>query len=122
MPRFTVMTFNVRYAEADDGRHAWPHRRNLALGTVREHDPDLLGLQEPTTGQFEEIAAVLPGRAAFGAVINAEGGARHDHSGFIRTSRFAIRDTGLFWLSDTPHEPESESWGNDWGPRACGWV
>jgi endonuclease/exonuclease/phosphatase family metal-dependent hydrolase len=117
-----VMTFNIRYGDAADGRHAWPHRRALALETIHDHDPDLLGLQEPTAAQFEEIAAALRAWSPFGVAAMPTGEFHHDHCGFVRTSRFTVRDTGLFWLSDTPDVAASESWGNDWGPRACGWA
>ena len=53
MPRLKVMTFNIRYDEEADGRHAWRHRRDLAIETIRRHDPDLLGVQEPTAAQLE---------------------------------------------------------------------
>ena len=66
MDRFTVMTFNIRYDEEADGRLSWRHRRDLALATIRAHDPDLLGLQEPTVSQWADIAAVLPGWLPFG--------------------------------------------------------
>jgi endonuclease/exonuclease/phosphatase family metal-dependent hydrolase len=81
-----------------------------------------MGLQEPTAAKFGEVATTLPGHSPFGRATTAGGDARHDHCGFVRTSRFAVRDTGLFWLSETPDVSGSESWGNDWGPRACGWV
>jgi endonuclease/exonuclease/phosphatase family metal-dependent hydrolase len=122
MPPFTVMTFNIRYGEAADGRHAWPNRRALALETIRDHDPDLLGLQEPTAAQFKAVASALAGRSPFGVATMPDGKRHYDHSGFVRTERFAALDSGVFWLSDTPDVAGSESWGNDWGARACGWV
>ena len=123
MARFTVMTFNIRYDEEADGRHSWRHRRDLAIGTIRHHDPDLLGLQEPTAAQWDDIATALPGFLTFGTP-RAE---LHDtdidpQGGFIRADRFVRRDSGMFWLSDTPEVPGSLSWPNDWGARACGWA
>jgi endonuclease/exonuclease/phosphatase family metal-dependent hydrolase len=120
-PALTAMTFNVRYDEESDGRHRWRHRRPLVLETIRSHQPHLLGLQEPTAGQWLDLAAALPGHTPFGA-----GGEDRDdvepHGGFFRTARFEPLDTGMFWLSDTPSVPHSISWPNDWGARACGWV
>jgi len=117
----TVMTFNIRYDEEADGRRAWPYRRDAVLQTIRAHDPDLLGLQEPTAGQWQDFVAGLPALSAFGlSGADSEDGA--SHGGFFRAGRFAPLDSGVFWLSDTPSSPYSISWPNDWGPRACSWV
>jgi endonuclease/exonuclease/phosphatase family metal-dependent hydrolase len=117
----TAMTFNIRYDEPADGPRAWPHRRDAVLQTIRAHDPDLLGLQEPTAGQWQEFVAGLPALSAFG-LSGAESEDGASHGGFFRTERFAAIDRGVFWLSDTPSTPYSISWPNDWGPRACSWV
>jgi len=117
----TVMTFNIRYDEDADGPNAWRNRRSGVLETIRAHDPDLLGVQEPTAGQWDELVAALPALSAFGiAGADAEDGAAH--GGFFRTDRFATIDAGTFWLSETPSEPYSVSWPNDFGSRACSWV
>ena len=117
----SAMTFNVRYDEPADGSQAWPHRRELVIATIRGHDPDLIGLQEPTAFQFDEIAAGLAEYTAFGLFADEWGGVE-PHGGFFRTERFELRSSGLFWLSKTPDIAHSVSWDNDWGPRACGWV
>jgi endonuclease/exonuclease/phosphatase family metal-dependent hydrolase len=116
-----VMTFNIRYDEESDGRHAWSNRRHLALEMLQSHDPDLLGLQEPTASQWETIAAGLPTHSPFGGADD-ECGPLEPHGGFFRTARFESIDSGVFWLSDTPSIAYSLSWPNDWGSRACGWV
>jgi len=40
---------------------------------------------------------------------------------FYRRDRFALRDHGHFWLSDTPHEPGSKAWGALW-TRMVTWA
>src|SRR5437762_8493051 len=78
----TVMTFNIRYDEEADGRHAWPHRRQAVLQTIRAHDPDLLGLQEPDAGQWQDFVAGLPALSAFGlSGAESEDGASHGEIG-----------------------------------------
>ncbi len=117
----TVMTFNIRYDEPSDGPHAWRHRRGAVLETIRAHDPDLLGLQEPTAGQWDEIAAGVPELTPFG-IPGGESEDGASHGGFFRGERFTAIDHGVFWLSDTPSVAYSVSWPNDWGPRACSWI
>src|SRR5262245_27495388 len=115
------MTFNIRYDEPADGPRRWPYRRALVIDTIRGHDPDLIGLQEPNADQFDEIASQLPDHTPFGLYRDQWGGVE-PHGGFFRTRRFDLQASGLFWLSDTPEIAQSITWPNDWGARACGWV
>jgi endonuclease/exonuclease/phosphatase family metal-dependent hydrolase len=84
---FTAMTFNVRYDEESDGTNCWSNRRDRVAATIRAHDPDLLALQEPTAVQWTEIAARLDG------MREIEG------AGFVRASRFDVRESGVFEVS-----------------------
>jgi endonuclease/exonuclease/phosphatase family metal-dependent hydrolase len=93
---FTAMTFNVRYDEPWDGALDWAHRREPAIGAIRAHRPDLLAVQEPTPGQWNDLAAALDGMTAF-------------DGGFVRAARFEILEAGGFAL------PGSE-------PRRCAWL
>ena len=115
------MTFNIRYDEPADGARAWPHRRALVIDTIRAHDPDLIGLQEPNADQFVEIAAALGDYTPFGLYRDEWGGVE-PYGGFVRTDRFETLSDGLFWLSGTPEIAHSITWANDWGARACAWI
>src|SRR5262245_59638586 len=121
MDTLRALTFNVRYDEPADGRHAWPHRREFVIDTLRAHDADLIGVQEASTDQFAQIAASLEGYTAFGEYRDEWGGVEH-HGGFVRSDRFDVLSDGLFWLSDTPEIAYSITWANDWGARACAWI
>lgn len=113
------MTFNIRYDEDADGPHAWRHRRSGACQTITEHDPDLLGVQEPLPNQWDDLTAELPSLSRFQAADVDDG---EPVGGFFRTSRFERRGGGQFWLSDTPRVPHSISWPNDYGARLCSWT
>jgi endonuclease/exonuclease/phosphatase family metal-dependent hydrolase len=116
-----ALTFNVRYDEPADGPNAWPHRRDLAIETILALVPDVIGLQEPTESQWNEIAAALGGYAPFG-LFRDEWGIVEPRGGFFRRERFEELDSAIFWLSDTPTVPHSISWANDFGPRSCAWT
>jgi endonuclease/exonuclease/phosphatase family metal-dependent hydrolase len=123
MSHFRVMSFNIRYGERSDGRRAWPNRRPIVLRTIRDHDPDVLGLQEPTLAQWKDVAAAMPGWLPFGVPgAGSNDGTTDPQGGFVRAERFRILDEGMFWLSETPGVAGSVSWANDWGARACGWA
>jgi endonuclease/exonuclease/phosphatase family metal-dependent hydrolase len=115
------MTFNIRYEDDADGANAWRYRRDLVIGTIRDCAPDLLGLQEPTASQWNELEASLTDYAPFGLTTN-ESGETDPYGGFYRIDRYVLLDRGLFWLSDTPDVAQSISWANDWGARACAWT
>jgi endonuclease/exonuclease/phosphatase family metal-dependent hydrolase len=121
MTSLTVMTFNIRYDEEADGRHAWRYRRDLVRDAITAHDPDLLGVQEPMPHQWHDLTAALPALSR----LRSAGDESDDDEpvgGFFRTSRLEWRDGGTFWLSATPAVPHSTSWPHDYGARLCRWA
>ncbi|MEK7766989.1 MAG: endonuclease/exonuclease/phosphatase family protein [bacterium] len=46
-----IMSFNIRTALAQDGPHHWDLRKDLVVDAIRDANPDLLGIQEPTAEQ-----------------------------------------------------------------------
>lgn len=90
------MTFNVRYDEEWDGERRWANRRDAVLAAIRANSPDLLGLQEPTPAQWDDIAGALRDMTRCGG-------------GFFRTDRFELLDGGAFELSAI-------------GSRTCEWA
>lgn len=116
-----VVSFNIRYGSADDGPNDWTSRRSLVVDTLRELAPDVAGLQEAMSFQFEEIAEALPGYRAVG--VGRDDGARSGEFAPIlfRGDRFELASQGTFWFSETPDVPGTRSWGNRL-PRICTWV
>ena len=41
-----VMSFNVRFDTARDGKNAWPNRKRGVVATILHHRPDIVGFQE----------------------------------------------------------------------------
>jgi endonuclease/exonuclease/phosphatase family metal-dependent hydrolase len=120
---FSVMTFNIRTSRADDGRHDWRHRKALAIRTVLDHDPDLLGLQEPAIEQWRDFEAALgPGWPAASHDRGDGQDKVHLQGGFARAARFEKAAEGVFWLSTTPAVPGSVSIPLHWGARYCVWM
>lgn len=116
-----VMTFNIRYGTAKDGDNAWQHRRKMVFGIIRDHQPDIVGLQEVLEGQRRELLGVLPEYESLGAG-RFDGILRGEFAPiFYRKQRFKVLEQGQFWLSDTPKIPGSKSWGNNI-TRICTWA
>jgi len=115
-----VMTFNVRFLTPNDGENNWDARRDLVAEVVRTEDPDVIGTQELFKRQGDDIVERLPQFVWFGE--GRRGGDEDEHMGvFYRKDRLRIRESGNFWLSDTPEVPGSRTWNNLY-PRLVTWA
>jgi endonuclease/exonuclease/phosphatase family metal-dependent hydrolase len=104
----TVMTYNIKNA-GDDG-HAWPDRLPLLVEIVRRNDPDVLGVQEALPAQMADLRAAFPDYEVIGQ--GRDGGDAGEWSALLyRRERLDLRDDEVFWLSDTPEVPSSNTWG-----------
>uniref|UniRef100_A0A942SXI9 Endonuclease/exonuclease/phosphatase family protein n=1 Tax=Neobacillus citreus TaxID=2833578 RepID=A0A942SXI9_9BACI len=104
----TLMTYNIKNP---DPAHDWPSRLPVLLDVVRRHDPDVLCVQEAFAHQMDDLRAGLPGYGDVGQ--GREGGDAGEHASvFFRSSRLRPVDVGSFWLSGTPDEPVSNTWGS----------
>jgi endonuclease/exonuclease/phosphatase family metal-dependent hydrolase len=118
-----VMSFNIRYGLADDGINHWDHRKRLVVERIRAFDPDLLGLQEcRDDDQAAFVRSSLPDYHFYG-VPRAGGDVTNAEMApvLFRRATFDLLETGCFWLSDTPHQPGSKSWGSHFA-RTATWA
>ena len=116
-----VMTFNIRYGDANDGENAWPSRREMLFDVVRSENPDLIGLQEALDFQIREMLTALPQYAVVG-VGRDDGKTAGEYAAILfRRDRFHVGEAGTFWFSDTPSVVASTSWGNRI-TRICTWA
>jgi endonuclease/exonuclease/phosphatase family metal-dependent hydrolase len=100
-----VMTFNVRYANPNDGANAWPARREGVREMIRGQRPDVMGTQELLHSQLQDMLAALPGYACTG-VGREDGKTKGEYCAlFYREERLEMLDGGTFWLSATPAVP-----------------
>jgi endonuclease/exonuclease/phosphatase family metal-dependent hydrolase len=107
-----VLSFNIRYGTANDGAHRWDARRDAVIGTIRDHAPHVLGVQEALRFQLDELARALPGYREIG-VGRDDGRTAGEYSAIlVDTTRFFVLADGTFWYSDTPTVPGSMHWGN----------
>ena len=102
-------SFNVRLDVSEDGEHAWPHRRELFVSTVRDIDPDVIGLQEPLAHQYEEIRASKDGFAWYG--IGRKGDQEGEFSPLgWRHEQLETTERDTKWLSPTSDVVGSVGW------------
>ena len=116
-----VGTFNVRWANPDDGEHRWDLRKERLFALLRSWEPDVLGLQEPRLLQLQALRQALLeyDSVAVGREDGLEAG--EFCPVFYRAARFERLDAGTFWFSETPDAPGTLGWGSR-HPRICTWV
>jgi endonuclease/exonuclease/phosphatase family metal-dependent hydrolase len=117
-----VMTFNIRYINpGDTGNRTWQARRDQVAEVMRADHPDIIGVQEAFRSMLDDIAERLPGYQEIG-VGREDGKTTGEYSAILfRKERFAVIDSGTFWLSDTPEIPNSRTWKNR-VTRICTWA
>ena len=104
-----VMSFNVRYATAEDGENHWETRRELAVQRIHAFQPDLLGVQEcQDDEQVAYLKEHLPEYAMAGV---RRGGSEHlmgkivNHADqemtavFYREAAFELMEEVTVWWS-----------------------
>ena len=106
----SVMTFNMRYDNPEDGQNNWRFRRERIAGVIKAQEVDVLGTQELLSNQFNDLSGLLTGYQGVG-VGRRDGAESGEYCAvFFRKDRFTLLDSGTFWLSETPEVVGSLGW------------
>lgn len=120
-----VMSFNILRGDLQEPDHNWEARKDACLAMIGADAPDLIGLQECSSVQRDDILDAFPRYGAVGVSVSGL-----KISAYPKVSsnpilydgdKFLLEDWGTFWLSDTPDTPGSYTWGYD-KPRTCTWA
>jgi len=114
-----VMTYNIRLDLKSDGANAWDNRKDFFTAQIGFYEPDVFGVQEARPNQVLDIAKALPeyNHAGVGRDGNNTGEASNI---FYKKERFQLKDSGTFWLSETP-DVVSKGWDAAYN-RVCTYV
>ena len=117
----TVMSFNIRYAGANDGENSWDNRRYLVRRAIRDFKPAIFGIQECEWAQGIELNEAFYGYRITG--VGRDDGVQAGEMCliFTRHDRYHLLDQGNFWLSETPETPGSKGW-DAACPRIVTWA
>lgn len=109
-----VMSYNVRYDNAEDGENAWDFRKHATIAMLNDVLPDVFGVQEALPHQIAYISEQAPVYKNVG-VGRDDGISKGEHmSVFWNTETIEMLQWGTYWLSETPDVP---SYGWDAGCR-----
>ena len=118
-PQVKIATYNIRYANPQDGDDVWPNRMKSVIAYAQTND--IIGMQEVTAPQFEQLREGLPEFDSYG-VGRDDGKSGGEHAPiFYRKDRFKPLKKGTFWLSETPDEVGKKGWDAAL-PRTCTWI
>ena len=93
----------------------------MVVAVLRDHAPDVVGVQEALRFQLDEMVSALPEYGELG-VGREDGDTAGEYAAILyRSDLFEAEQSGTFWLSDTPDVPGSMSWGNRI-TRICTWA
>jgi len=103
-----LLTFNLRFANPLDGPNHWDHRKELVVETIFALNPDLVGTQEGTVPQLEYLTRHLQGFLPL--VGHRQVDPTCQYPTIFYRQEFQVKDSGEFWLSETPSLHRSKSW------------
>lgn len=105
-----ILTWNMRFGEADDGPNHWKFRGSRFLEALERAQADVACLQEALELQIREILAFDPELAAIG-VGREDGRAKGEGCAILfRRSEFVVAEAGSLWLSESGL-PGQAAWG-----------
>lgn len=114
-----VMSYNIRYDNAEDGANTWSNRRDFLVEQVHKTNPDILGVQESLPAQVHYLVEKLTGYGHAG-IGRDENGTGESTTILFRRERFEETESHTFWLSETPTHM-SKGWDADIR-RICTYV
>jgi len=120
----SVVSYNIRYAaRGDAGQRQWGQRCDQVVDYLHRSGATLIGLQEALNHQLSDLKKGLSG-FQFVGVGRDDGKEKGEFSPIFydpKTWELDAKQSGTFWLSESPEKPGSMSWGNEI-PRICTWA
>lgn len=111
--QINIVTYNIRYANKQDGLNDWFHRSSGICNQIQKYDADFIGLQEALFIQIKDVEKSLGAKYSFIGVGRDFGDTIGEHCPlFYRSDIYQKVDTSAkstFWLSETENIP-SKSW------------
>jgi endonuclease/exonuclease/phosphatase family metal-dependent hydrolase len=116
-----VISFNIRLDHEGDGINQWKHRIPLVQSYLEEKKPAIIGMQEVLPNQLDDLKNIMEGYNFVAA--GREDGINKGEACpvFFDKELLSLKDSGHFWLSETPEDPGSMSWGTHY-PRIVTWT
>ncbi len=100
----TVMSYNIRHAEAKDGTNSWPFRYLATKDMLEDQAPDVFGVQEALPSQLIYIKEYCS--YDYVGVGRDDGKKKGEYMAiFWNKKNISMLKWDTFWLSETPGKP-----------------
>lgn len=116
----SIMSFNIRYDEPNDGQNNWMFRRMACVDMINDQQPDIFGIQEGLAHQVSYLDSSLTRHRFVGEGRDSMQIHNEFSAVFFLTEKFDLLRSGTFWLSETPEVP-SKGWDGKYN-RIATWV
>ncbi|MCM8567990.1 endonuclease/exonuclease/phosphatase family protein [Gramella jeungdoensis] len=111
-----LMTYNIKYANENDGDNSWSKRKDFITNQLKFYEPDIFGVQEAVLGQLNHFTSQLNGYEFIGE--GRDGGDEGEFSAILyKIGKFDVLISGTFWLAKDITKP-SKGWDAAF-PRIC---
>ncbi|MGM9763031.1 MAG: endonuclease/exonuclease/phosphatase family protein [Candidatus Cryptobacteroides sp.] len=100
----TVATYNIEYRNPGEGA-PWEERLKYVNELFRQHNFDVVGVQEPHRPEYDELCTALGDK--WGGIFACTNLEKDDFSNsiFYRKERVELLDNGIFWYTEVPGKP-----------------
>lgn len=124
-----ILCCNIRVALASDeaAGMGWSQRKDTCIRIIKNHQPDIICLQEVLRVQNEDMKKAFSGYFSFGFEGPEMDFDKNEYHGiaknpiFFSEKRYEMLSAGGFWLSETPLVAGSKSWNTN-RARQVNWV
>lgn len=115
-----IMTYNIKYANDDDGKNSWPFRKHHLTKQLKFYEPEIIGFQEALMEQVKHFEENLENYSHIGVNSDEEKIGEEYNPVFYKSDLLEVLEKNTFWLSETPDEP-SKGWDAEF-PRVCSYA
>lgn len=97
-----VMTYNVKYANENDGENSWSKRKQFITNQLNFYEADIMGLQEVLFSQIQHFTSEIGGYNFVGKA-REDGEQKGEFTAILfKNEKFELIKDHTFWLSETP--------------------
>lgn len=128
---FRLMSFNILRADQKVDNKTWTDgRRESCLAMLEANSPDLLGLQECTSNQRNDILRAFPKYGAVGISVKGQSASAYETVSsnpiLYDGAKFTLEQWGTYWLTAEPTRTyTADNPNNTWyyrKPRTATWA
>lgn len=99
-----VMSYNIKYANENDGENSWSKRKNHITKQIKFYEPGIFGFQEALVSQLKHFESEIENYKYVGVGRDNGKEAGEFSAIFYNAEGFEVLENNTFWLSETPDQ------------------